>query len=100
MKYVKSEYSPLKLANEWLFSQLSELDSVDEFYEVQIHKRLHNHTIPIFLGMLCLQLSKLCVLDLYQNFILRYIKWEDWHPVCSNTESQYIMLSTNSIQKA
>ncbi len=53
VKYVKSEYEALKLTNKPLFSQLSELDSVDEFYEVQMFKKKHNHTIPIYLGMLC-----------------------------------------------
>ncbi len=77
VKYVKSGYNALKLANEPLFSQMSELDCVDEFYEVQMFKKVHNHTIPIYLGMLSLQLSKQSVLDLYYNFISKYIKWED-----------------------
>ncbi len=99
VKYVKSEYNALKLANEPLFSQLSELDSVDEFYEVQMHKRSHNHIIPT-LFPLYLQMSKERALDLYHNFLSKYIKWEDWHPVCSDTDSAYIALSTESILKA
>ncbi len=58
VKYVKSEYDALKLVNEPLFSQLSELDPVNKFYEVQMFKKKHNHTIPIYLGMFCLQLAK------------------------------------------
>ncbi len=100
IKSVKSKYNTLKLVNEPLFSQLSELDSVDEFYEVQIHKRSYNHIIPTYLGMLCLQISKERVLDLYYNFLLKYIKWEDWHPVCSDTNNNYITLITKSILKA
>ncbi len=77
----KSGYNALKLANEPLFCQMSEFDCVYEFYEVQMFKKVHNHTIHIYLCMLCLQLSKQCVLNLYYNFISKYIKWEDWNPV-------------------
>ncbi len=52
VKYVKSECNALKLANEPLFSQLSELDSIDKFYEVQMHKRSHNHIIPTYLSFI------------------------------------------------
>ncbi len=38
VKYVKSHTDVLKLANEPFFSQLSELDCDDEFYEVQMYK--------------------------------------------------------------
>ncbi len=100
VKYVKSEYDALKFANEPLFSHLSELDSVNEFYKVQMFKKKHNDTIPIYLGMLCLQLAKQQVLDLYYNFLLKYISWNDWHPVCSDSNSAYIALNTPSIQKA
>ncbi len=44
VKYVKSEHGDLKLANDPLFSQLTEWDCVDEFYEVQMYKKVHNHT--------------------------------------------------------
>ncbi len=40
IKYVKLEYNAPKLANEPLFSQLSELDSVNQFYEIQMHKKV------------------------------------------------------------
>ncbi len=71
VKYVKSHTDALKRANEPLFSQLSELDCEAEFYEVQMYKRTHNHTIPIYLGMLYLELSKQRVLDLYYNFLMK-----------------------------
>ncbi len=51
-KYVKSHTDALKLANEPLFSHLSELDCDDVFDEVQICKRTHNHTIRIYLGII------------------------------------------------
>ncbi len=65
-----------------------------------MHERSHNHIIPTYLGMLFLHMSKERVLDLYYNFLSKYIKWEDWHPVCSETDNAYIALSTKSILKA
>ncbi len=62
-------------------------------------KKKYNHTIPIYLGMLCLQLAKQIVLDLYYNFLLKYISWKYCHAVCSDKDSAYIALSTSCNQK-
>ncbi len=37
---------------------------------------------------------------MYYNLFLKYISWNDWHTICSDTDSTYIALSTPSIEKA
>ncbi len=98
-KYVRGEIQAIKQVNDSLFYQLAELDMFEEFYEIQKYKSVYSHKIPRYLGMQCLQNSKIRMLDLFYNCLQKFLPYNSYELITSDTDSAYVSLNAYSINQ-
>ena len=85
------------MINTPFFRQLDPID--EETYEVQSFKKVIKLDLPIQVGFFVYQYAKLRMLQFYFDFIDKYLDRSDFQYCEMDTDSAYIAISGESIEK-
>lgn len=97
IKFIEGVENASKKVNEPLFVKLTELDSANNYYEIQMAKKRIVHNMPIQLGFFVLQYAKLRMLQFYYDFLDQYIDRSDFEFMEMDTDSAYFAISGHSL---
>jgi len=90
-----SDKSISKRVNNGRFHKIEEIgDDILEFEHSKSHIKLD---IPIQIGFFVLEYAKLLILSFYYDFLVKFIPFEDFALIQTDTDSLYFSLSTDSL---
>lgn len=88
--YVPGEGTP-KLINSHLFKKMTDVTS--EVFGVEFLKHKIRWDLPLHIGFLFYQYAKLRMLEIYYDFLDKFIKREDFQLCEMDTDSLYLAMS-------
>ena len=83
------------MVNDRRFRQLDVV--VDDAYEIQMNKKTVTYTLPVHVGFFVQQYAKTRMLQLYYDFIIRYLERPIFQYCEMNTDSAYLALAAESV---
>ena len=98
IKYRQGERNACLLVNDPRFRTLTELDPVEEFYEIEMAKKRITLNLPIQLGYFILQYAKLRMLAFYYDFMDVYVDRRDFEYCEMDTDSAYMAISGMNLE--
>ncbi|XP_053391895.1 uncharacterized protein LOC128554634 [Mercenaria mercenaria] len=99
VKYVQGENETCLKINDPCFCKLECLDPEEQYYEVELAKRVIKLDLPIQLGYFILQYAKLRMLEFYFDFMDVYVDRSDFEYCEMDTDSAYMAISGSSIEE-
>ena len=96
VKYVQGE--AMMEANLPQFKKLTPLLEEEEYYEIEKDKKSLRMNLPIQIGYFILQYAKLRMLQLYYDFMLKFVNRDDFEYCEMDTDSAYMALAGPSLE--
>ena len=90
-----TEKAPSLMVNDRRFRQLDVV--VDDAYEIEMNKKTVTYTLPVHVGFFVLQYAKMRMLQLYYDFINRYLERPLYQYCEADTDSAYLTLAAESV---
>ena len=81
-----------------LFKKATHLS--DNFVELEMHKKVLKHDLPLHIGYFVYQYAKLRMLQFYYDCLDKYVAREDFELCEMDTDSLYLVLSTDTLEDA
>ena len=72
----------------------------NDFHELEMHKKVLKHNLPLHIGYFVYQYAKLKMLQFYYDCIDKYIDRSDFELCEMDTDSLYMVLSTPTLEEA
>ena len=72
----------------------------DDFVELEMHKKVLKHDLPLHIGYFVYQYAKLRMLQFYYDCLDKYVDREDFELCEMDTDSLYLVLSTDTLEDA
>ncbi len=91
--YKRGENKACLAVNTPEFRQLTCLDEGNDYYEIELAKRVIKLDLPIQLGYFILQYAKLKMLQFYFDFMDTYVARSDFEYIEMDTDSAYMAIS-------
>ncbi len=91
--YKRGENNACLAVNTPEFRQLTCLDEGNDYYEIELAKRVIKLDLPIQLGYFILQYAKLKTLQFYFDFMDTYVARSDFEYIEMDTDSAYMAIS-------
>ena len=98
VKYVQGEGEAMMEANLPQFKKLTPLLEEEEYYEIEKDKKSLRMNLPIQIGYFILQYAKLRMLQLYYDFMLKFVNRDDFEYCEMDTDSAYMALAGPSLE--
>jgi hypothetical protein len=98
IKYVQGENETCLKINDPCFCKLECLDDEDQYYEMEMAKKVIRLDLPIQLGYFILQYAKLRMLEFYYDFMDVYVERQDFEYCEMDTDSAYMAISGSSLE--
>ena len=98
VKYVQGEGEAMMEANLPQFKKFTPLLEEEEYYEIEKDKKSLRMNLPIQLGYFILQYAKLRMLQLYYDFMLKFVNRDDFEYCEMDTDSAYMALAGPSLE--
>ena len=84
-----------KIINHSRFKHFDEI--ADEHIELETNKQFVRNDVPIQIGFFVLEYAKLLMLSFYYDFLIKYIPFQDFALIQTDTDSLYFSLSKKSL---
>ena len=72
----------------------------NDFHELEMHKKVLKHDLPLHIGYFVYQYAKLRMLQFYYDCLDKYVDRADFELCEMDTDSLYLVLSTDTLEEA